>query len=681
MKHFITFLLLLTCTPSALMSQIAWDADGLIVDGKRQVPVMGEIHYSRVPAQDWAEEIRKMKQGGVTIIATYVFWNHHEEVRREWDWTGQRNLRLFLETCKEQGMPVVLRIGPFAHGEARLGGIPDWVYDQGPAKEVRTEAEWFLSLVEELYAEIAQQCTGLLYKDGGPIIGAQFDNEYRGHGSYLMALKRIAQTQGLVLPFYTRTGWPALASPVPFGEMIPLYGDYADGFWDRSTKEGTGSYKNAFRFRASPEAATGLGAQSDGMPDDEQPEAALPANQLQAYPYFTCELGGGMITSYHRRVYMYPEDALAMAIVKLGSGSNLLGYYMYHGGTNPDGRLTYLNEQQATRATNWNDLPVKSYEFQAPLTEYGRKNPHFFTLGRLHRFLSEYGEKLAPMKPTFNADRLRWAYRENDGEAYVFFCNYARFEDLPAIEQWQFTVGSRTFPQQPITIPGGSMGVMPVGLRLGSVTLDYATAQPLLSFGNNLHFVALPGIEAEFCVDGTVHRVGQTADQTQTYAFEHGGVRFWLWNETDANSLCRLYDAQDLAPKDTIGLKLRKTKDAKGLRTIRLGVNQAAEQPSDEEYDLFADEYLITLGEQERGLIEITYGGDCARLYVADRLVADNFQNGRPFQFDTSRLPEGTRQLTLKVMPRQDDAPIYYPREANAVAGQAPKARLVKDSK
>ena len=35
-----------------------------------------------------------------------------------------------------------------------------------------------------------------------------------------------------------------------------------------------------------------------------------------------------MTTAYHRRPYVYPEDAYAMAIVKLGSGSNLLGYYM-----------------------------------------------------------------------------------------------------------------------------------------------------------------------------------------------------------------------------------------------------------------------------------------------------------------------------------------------------------------
>ena len=53
---------------------VEWDAHSLIIDGKRVCPVMGEIHYSRVPADEWEAEVKKMKEGGVTIIATYVFW-------------------------------------------------------------------------------------------------------------------------------------------------------------------------------------------------------------------------------------------------------------------------------------------------------------------------------------------------------------------------------------------------------------------------------------------------------------------------------------------------------------------------------------------------------------------------------------------------------------------------------
>ena len=101
--------------------EVRWDKLSLLIDGKRVCPVMGEIHYSRVPSNEWADEVRKMKQCGVTIIATYVFWNHVEEHEGVFDWSGQRNLRRFIEVCKEEGMPVVLRVGPFCHGEARNG--------------------------------------------------------------------------------------------------------------------------------------------------------------------------------------------------------------------------------------------------------------------------------------------------------------------------------------------------------------------------------------------------------------------------------------------------------------------------------------------------------------------------------------------------------------------------------
>ena len=112
-------------------TKVTWDRYSLIFDGHRVCPVMGEIHYSRLPADEWRQAVRKMKDGGVTIIATYVFWNHVEEQQGIFRWDGQRDLRRFLEVCKEEGMPVVLRIGPFCHGEARNGGIPDWVFETG----------------------------------------------------------------------------------------------------------------------------------------------------------------------------------------------------------------------------------------------------------------------------------------------------------------------------------------------------------------------------------------------------------------------------------------------------------------------------------------------------------------------------------------------------------------------
>ena len=87
---------------------------------------MGEFHFSRYEPEDWEEELLKMRAGGVDIAATYVFWIHHEERQGEWDFTGCRDLRRFLEICRRIDMPVWLRIGPWAHGECRNGGFPDW---------------------------------------------------------------------------------------------------------------------------------------------------------------------------------------------------------------------------------------------------------------------------------------------------------------------------------------------------------------------------------------------------------------------------------------------------------------------------------------------------------------------------------------------------------------------------
>ena len=132
-----------------------WQVDNLsfLKNGKRFLPVMGEFHFSRYEPEDWEEELLKMKAGGVSIVATYVFWIHHEEKKGEWDFTGCRNLRGFLEACKRADMPVWLRIGPWAHGECRNGGFPDWLA-QDKTMQVRTNDPAYLKLVEAFYQKV-----------------------------------------------------------------------------------------------------------------------------------------------------------------------------------------------------------------------------------------------------------------------------------------------------------------------------------------------------------------------------------------------------------------------------------------------------------------------------------------------------------------------------------------------
>ena len=651
-----------------LGDSILWDETSLVANHRRTTPVMGEIHYSRIPAKEWKEEIKKMKDGGVTLIATYVFWNHVEEIEGQFDWSGQRNLRQFLNICKEEDMPVILRIGPFCHGEVRCGGIPDWLIEKkgtdGTNIRLRSEDPLFLNEVRKLYQEIYTQIKGLQWKDCGPLLACQFDNEYRGRSSYLLTLKKIAKDIGFDLPFYTRTGWPELTTPMPYGEMIPLYGDYADGFWERSTKERSGNYWKAFQFKAF-RSSTAIATEQLG----EQAERISKGDE--DYPYFTCELGGGMMTSYHRRVYAYPEDSYAMALVKMGSGSNLLGYYMYHGGINPDGKRNNLNECQNTPFTNHNDLPVKDYDFQAPIGAFGQMNPHYYSLRKLHLFMQNFGDLLAPMKPYFPVNtqekeedkELRWCYRKDEkGQAFIFVNNYDRLHQLCRKRKIQFQIDGKNILPHPIDIPSGCSAIFPVNLQLGHLTINYATVQLVAKRKHAIYFAAIDGISPEIRINGKLIRLQVGSRRRPAYHID--GIQIFLLSATDAG---HLFLPKKKQQEQTLCWK--KVKEAKTTRIISTGAKNVAEAPTDADFEQAAV-YQIEIPKHS-GLLQINYRGDCARLYADGQLINDNFYNGRPMLYGLWRLPKECKKLELRILPMQESQFIYFPHEANRQVGEA----------
>jgi hypothetical protein len=481
------------------------DSESLLLNGKPWTPVMGEFHFSRYPANEWREELLKMKAGGVDIVSTYVFWIHHEEIEGQFDWSGSRDLRRFIQTCHDTGMKVFVRCGPWDHGEVRNGGFPDWLLKKG--WKLRSNDSNYLATVKIFYGEISRQLNGLFWKDGGPVIGIQFENEYSGPAAHLLTLKQLGQAAGLDAPIYTRTGWNQPSGHMPFGEMVPLYGVYAEGFWDRKLTPMPAGYWKGFQFSkfrvddATYAAAPGKGGTVD------------PAD-VGAYPYLTCEIGGGMMNSYHRRILINPLDVEATAVVKLGSGSTLLGYYMYHGGVNPEGKQTTLMESQATGY--WNDMPVKNYDFQAPLGQYGQIRPQYHLLRQLHLFLHEWGPLLAGMPATLpdevpagkdDFDTLRWSVRSDGESGFVFVNNYQRDQELPPKNDVQFTLqlpaGPFIFPAAPVKIPTDACFIWPFNLDLGhQVRLAWATAQPLTAVDDGrvrtIFFAETKGVAPQF---------------------------------------------------------------------------------------------------------------------------------------------------------------------------------------
>ena len=58
----------------------------MTMGGKPILPVMGELHFSRIRKDLWEDRILKMKACGINIISTYLFWNHHEEIEGQFEW-------------------------------------------------------------------------------------------------------------------------------------------------------------------------------------------------------------------------------------------------------------------------------------------------------------------------------------------------------------------------------------------------------------------------------------------------------------------------------------------------------------------------------------------------------------------------------------------------------------------
>ncbi len=498
----------------------------IVRNGEPYFPVMGEFHYCRYPNQYWDEEIKKMKAGGITVVATYVFWNIHERREGVFCWEGDLDLRRFIELCQANSIDVIVRIGPFDHGEIRNGGLPDWLY--GRPFEVRSNDSLYLDYAKKLYNQIGQQLQGLYFKDGGPVIGIQIENEYQhsaapwgityegaereytaarsdrkiiqtGVGTnemgndyaeygqkHMQILKKMATDAGMDVPIYTATGW-GYASIVRNGS-IPVMAGYAYPFWVTGSKPSPFYlYKNIHQN------------------PDYSPVSYVPED----YPSLAAELGTGISVIYSRRPRVPGESFLPMMIRTVGSGTNGLGYYMYHGGTTPsDGFLMY---------SEGFGLNLKSYDYQAPIGEFGNPGTGFYHLKLINSFLRHYGSKLAPLIPVIpetnsgmtpgDTSTLRYAVRSDGTKGFLFMHNFQDHISTPDLQNLQVKIVTRegivSFPEQgTFTLKSGTSAIFPFNMELGNIKLKYATVQPLCTFSNSgtkyTVFFSIDGIIPEF---------------------------------------------------------------------------------------------------------------------------------------------------------------------------------------
>lgn len=605
-------------------------------NGKPWIGVMGEFHFSRYSRENWHRELAKMKAGGITIVSTYLFWIYHEEIEGKMDFDGDNDIRAFIEECKDVGLDVVIRIGPWAHGECRNGGFPDWLLKKD--YKLRDNNEEYLAIVKKWYQSIYNEVKGLFYKDGGNIIAVQIENEFVDNAEHLAKLKEIAVECGFIAPIYTVTGWnSASGAKIPVDEVVPVFGGYCEAPWENHMNRLSPSPHYFFnRMRNDSAIGTDLIAktQSDGW--------QLP---YERYPFATCELGGGIEVTHHRRPIIKPMDIYAVSLVKLGDGNNLVGYYMYHGGTNKIGELSTFNETKATGYPN--DYPILSYDFQAPLSEYGEVREQYGLLNMLHMFVNDFGEEFAPMIAvdsgnTVAADdtnSLRYGMRTNGKRGFVFVNHYQRLTELADIENAVISAENVEFP--PIDVKGEVSFFMPFNMKMGDSVLEYATAQPLCKCDDTYFFAEIPNIKAEY-------KFSKGSANIVTVPFENAKYMRKLNGTVYIGGGCNLYEENGQIHSVEDGEYICQKWNGSEFETLKIG--QSAKQSNVEitgvENAPFEPKYKEELcigGERKLtwkkinvdgryGFAEIDYVGDVAQIYADGELVADDYYYGKTWR-------------------------------------------------
>lgn len=699
------------------------------VGDRPAIPVSGELHYSRVPRTEWRERLQLMRSGGVTVVSTYVIWIHHERERGDRRFDDGLDVAAFVRLAAEVGLDVVVRIGPWCHGEVRNGGFPDWVAAASVGH--RTDDPAYLELVRGWYAAIGRELAPLCGPDS-PIIGIQVENELIDQPGHLATLVRLAREAGLSAPIWTATAWDG--AELPADVVMPVFGGYADGFWVDADAPWPSSFRAHFRFSHDWDDP-GIGADLRG----EHP-AAAPRARAAVSPHFpvaTCELGGGMATAYHRRPLPSALDLAAVANAKLGSGSNWQGYYMYAGGLNP------ADELQESLATGYpNDLPRFDYDFHAPIGAAGLLAPSHAALRVQHAFLAAVGERLAPMAsrlpermPRGDDDRetLRWAVRSQGDAGYLFLAHHQPFEQVEPADgvRLQVELGSRTVAVPAVglpalTIPAGTVARWPLGFALGGAVVEWATASVLTVLEGDvpaLVLLAEPGVPATVSVRAdaasapilldaapdreTLHRVRDGDAALDVLVLPAAWTEeLWVLDPPSGERMLLRSRVPVWLDGDTLAARSDRAPDARrydpmagafvavpfaGTESHRLPVRAAAVQrwdprraqaafggtparraaPAADDLDRLATRVALEgLGGPEAGVMRtllVEWAGDVATLEVDGRTVADRFWDGTPWLVDLDAAGVGVDSVVaLRILPLHPASEVRLPEAAAA---------------
>ena len=363
---------------------------------------------------------------------------------------------------------------------------------------------------------------------------------------------------------------------------------------------------------------------------------------------------------------------------------------MYHGGTNKIGKYSTFQESRETGYPN--DYPILSYDFQAPLSEYGEVRGQYGLLNLLHLFLQDFGEEFACLIPVEQKDAvarddvssLRYSMRTDGAGGFVFVNHYQRLTDLEDVRDVVIDTGTVKFPA--IDVKGPVSFFFPFMMKMGSgentAVLKYATTQPICHVGDSYFFAAIPGIPAEYCFEkyGNVKVTPSRepvviGDGIRIVTLELGTARFlrrltvgrvtglYLGKDCNLYSLdgeIRSVESGTHGYCRWTGQEFRPSVVEEPEEDVSFSIRDASEVPELRLYD-----YEMKIGgERSLKYKEITVTGtvgyvtieedyDVAQIYADGELVADDFWLGRPWRVPVKLL--SGKKCYLVMSERRED--------------------------
>lgn len=647
------------------MVNITYNSSYLIKVGKPWLPISGEMQYSRTRREEWRTSLYKMKACGIEIVQSYVFWIHHEEIENEYDFTGNKCLRDFLQEVKDAGMYMHLRVGPWPHGEARNGGFPDWLLKKG--WNLRTNDSRYLAKVKEYFGMIAEQCKGYMYKDGGPIIMIQVENELGHCGGctgeegekHIKILKDMLDELGFTTAFYSATGWNNSST----GGLIPFWGAYPEAPWDDQILERPANPAYIFKKgRNDVNIASDAGIVKNAR------------DTIVGFPYFTAELGPGVQISKFRRPIISDKDVGALTLTSLASGVNLFGYYVFHGATNPIGK-TFMNEYRDNEhpRPGWSsDVPELSYDFQAPIREYGQIRQSYKEIRLLGLMLRDFGGDIAPLetcipvdapKSAEDTEHLRYATRHDGKHGYFFVNNHQRRRTMNVHTgvNIKIPLDNEVIEIPTFDVKDGEYFFWPFNMKIGRGLLKTAKASPLCIL-NEKYYVFYTDVDPDYQFENedksykliTLSREDALNAEKITLDKDYLFISESLVMKTDQGIEIITRTSPEFKvypdlPKTPDGFEKIGTDDIFTVYKKEIAPIQnlvSCQRIGDGEYEIS----IKYGGFENNTYLNIEYGGNIARMYLGDKYIADSFYNGTDWEIalERFRYPD---KLRIKIEP------------------------------